>query len=152
SRTPIPSARSALSAWRTRPVSTRRRRSAAPSRSSPSSRSLRAREGHQQTFSARTARSPAPWRGPAPVTATGCKLTVGRTEVNTREATPGWRTAWGPLGLGGVALGLGGAVAAGEAAAVLRCCCGPDKLPVSNGKSEGYENKIAEVIAQDLGM
>jgi mxaJ protein len=35
---------------------------------------------------------------------------------------------------------------------VLRVCGDPDNLPFSNQKSEGFENKIAEVIAQDIGM
>jgi mxaJ protein len=34
----------------------------------------------------------------------------------------------------------------------LRVCGDPDNLPFSNSKSEGFENKIAEVIARDLGM
>lgn len=86
------------------------------------------------------------------MTATGCKLTVGRTEVNTCETTPWCRTAWGTLGIAVVALALAWPVAAADAPAVLRVCGDPDNLPFSNAKSEGYENKIAEVIAQDLGM
>ena len=35
---------------------------------------------------------------------------------------------------------------------VLRVCSDPDNLPFSNQKSEGFENKIAEVIARDLKM
>jgi len=35
---------------------------------------------------------------------------------------------------------------------VLRVCGDPDNLPFSNNKSEGFENRIAEVIARDLGM
>ncbi len=34
---------------------------------------------------------------------------------------------------------------------VLRVCADPNNLPLSNRKQEGYENKIAEVLAQDLG-
>jgi mxaJ protein len=35
---------------------------------------------------------------------------------------------------------------------VLRVCSDPDNLPFSNQKSEGFENKIAELIAHDLKM
>lgn len=34
----------------------------------------------------------------------------------------------------------------------LRICAEPDNLPFSNEKGEGFENKIAEVVAKDLGM
>jgi quinoprotein dehydrogenase-associated probable ABC transporter substrate-binding protein len=34
---------------------------------------------------------------------------------------------------------------------VLRVCADPDNLPLSNDRGEGYENKIAERLAQDLG-
>ena len=33
----------------------------------------------------------------------------------------------------------------------LRVCADPDNLPLSNARGEGYENKIAEQIAHDLG-
>src|SRR5574337_1825778 len=33
----------------------------------------------------------------------------------------------------------------------LKVCGDPDNLPFSNKKSEGFENKIAEVIAKELG-
>ena len=33
----------------------------------------------------------------------------------------------------------------------LRVCADPENLPFSNQKMEGFENKIAEVIAKDLG-
>jgi quinoprotein dehydrogenase-associated probable ABC transporter substrate-binding protein len=39
--------------------------------------------------------------------------------------------------------------AAGEH--VLRVCADPDNLPLSNQRGEGYENKIAEQLAHDLG-
>jgi mxaJ protein len=35
---------------------------------------------------------------------------------------------------------------------VLRICADPDNLPFSNDRLEGFENKIAELIAQDLGV
>jgi mxaJ protein len=34
----------------------------------------------------------------------------------------------------------------------LRVCADPDNLPFSNEKGEGYENKIAELFAGDLGL
>jgi len=34
---------------------------------------------------------------------------------------------------------------------VLRVCADPDNLPLSNSRGEGYENKIAEQLAHDLG-
>jgi mxaJ protein len=34
----------------------------------------------------------------------------------------------------------------------LRVCADPDNLPFSNRKLEGFENKIAEVIAKELGV
>jgi quinoprotein dehydrogenase-associated probable ABC transporter substrate-binding protein len=34
---------------------------------------------------------------------------------------------------------------------VLRVCADPDNLPLSNERGEGYENKIAEHLARDLG-
>lgn len=34
---------------------------------------------------------------------------------------------------------------------VLRVCADPDNLPLSNERGEGYENKIAERLARDLG-
>jgi quinoprotein dehydrogenase-associated probable ABC transporter substrate-binding protein len=34
---------------------------------------------------------------------------------------------------------------------VLRVCADPDNLPLSNDHGEGYENKIAEQLARDLG-
>jgi len=48
---------------------------------------------------------------------------------------------------------IGNGVAATEAASehVLRVCGDPDNLPFSNEKQEGFENKIAALIARDLG-
>jgi len=37
------------------------------------------------------------------------------------------------------------------AAGVLRVCADPNNLPQSNSRGEGYENKIAEALARDLG-
>jgi mxaJ protein len=35
---------------------------------------------------------------------------------------------------------------------VLRVCADPNNLPYSNDESQGFENKIAELIAQELGV
>src|SRR5205814_4438977 len=35
---------------------------------------------------------------------------------------------------------------------VLRVCADPNNLPFSNMKGEGFENKIAELMARELGM
>lgn len=34
---------------------------------------------------------------------------------------------------------------------VLRVCADPNNLPFSNSKGEGFENKLAELVAKDLG-
>ena len=44
-----------------------------------------------------------------------------------------------------------GAPAPGTQETALRVCGDPDNLPFSNDKREGFENKIAELIARDLG-
>ena len=36
-------------------------------------------------------------------------------------------------------------------AGVLRVCADPNNLPFSNERGEGFENKIAQLLAQDLG-
>jgi mxaJ protein len=46
---------------------------------------------------------------------------------------------------------LGGSSSEGAEPKVLRVCADPDNLPFSNDKSEGFENKIAELVTQDLG-
>jgi mxaJ protein len=38
-----------------------------------------------------------------------------------------------------------------EACPTLRVCSDPNNLPFSNQKKEGFENKLAELIARDLG-
>ena len=38
-----------------------------------------------------------------------------------------------------------------RADSTLRVCADPDNLPLSNSRGEGYENKIAEQLAHDLG-
>jgi quinoprotein dehydrogenase-associated probable ABC transporter substrate-binding protein len=54
--------------------------------------------------------------------------------------------------LGAVALaGICSTAEAGEIRA-LRVCADPGNMPLSNEKQEGYQNKIAEVIATSLGV
>jgi quinoprotein dehydrogenase-associated probable ABC transporter substrate-binding protein len=43
------------------------------------------------------------------------------------------------------------AVAAAPDGETLRVCADPHNMPLSNDRGEGYENKIAEALAQDLG-
>jgi mxaJ protein len=51
-------------------------------------------------------------------------------------------------------LGLAFAIAAGAASAgqgrELRVCADPDNLPFSNDRQEGFENKIAQIVANDV--
>jgi mxaJ protein len=43
------------------------------------------------------------------------------------------------------------AATVGAGAAPLRVCSDPNNMPFSNAKRQGFENKIAELVAQDLG-
>ena len=43
------------------------------------------------------------------------------------------------------------AAQAQDSQAVLRVCADPGNLPLSNSQGEGYENKIAQALARDLG-
>jgi len=60
-----------------------------------------------------------------------------------------------PLSLLAAALCVAGLSFAGservDAAEVLRVCADPDNMPFSNAKGEGFENKLAELIAERLG-
>jgi mxaJ protein len=52
------------------------------------------------------------------------------------------------LGLAvGLCLGNGASL---QAAPVLRVCADPDNMPFSNAKGEGFENKLAELVAEKL--
>lgn len=48
-------------------------------------------------------------------------------------------------------VGRGGQPTPLEDASEFRVCADKDNLPYSNDKLEGFENKIAELIASDLG-
>lgn len=50
-----------------------------------------------------------------------------------------------------VSLALSSLVAAHSAAPPLRVCADPNNLPFSNDKREGFENKIAAIVARELG-
>lgn len=50
-----------------------------------------------------------------------------------------------------MAFAAAGAAAADQSETTLRVCADPDNLPLSNQRGEGYENKIAEALAGDLG-
>lgn len=42
-------------------------------------------------------------------------------------------------------------IAGAEQNGVLRVCADPNNLPFSNARGEGFENRIAEIVARDLG-
>jgi quinoprotein dehydrogenase-associated probable ABC transporter substrate-binding protein len=67
-------------------------------------------------------------------------------EVTSPEAAQG--TVQNPQGIRDTAL-VGGKSAQGDGA--LRVCADPHSMPQSNDRGEGYENKIAEALAHDLG-
>jgi len=58
------------------------------------------------------------------------------------------RTALAAVGLTAL---LATAPAAAEAAGVLRVCADPNNLPLSHRNQQGFENKIAELFARQLG-
>jgi quinoprotein dehydrogenase-associated probable ABC transporter substrate-binding protein len=60
------------------------------------------------------------------------------------------RDASGAAGTQGAPAAGGNAARAGRDA--LRVCADPNNLPQSNSQGEGYENKIAEGLAHDLGL
>jgi quinoprotein dehydrogenase-associated probable ABC transporter substrate-binding protein len=53
-------------------------------------------------------------------------------------------------GAGCVFLALSAFAADGES--VLRVCADPNNMPLSNARAEGYENRIAQELARDLGL
>jgi mxaJ protein len=65
-----------------------------------------------------------------------------------RLSSRGWALGYALI----VVLALMWPAAAADPPKVLRVCGDPDNLPFSNTRSEGFENKIAEVVARDLGM
>ena len=55
------------------------------------------------------------------------------------------------LAVAGLACILLVAAHAQDSKAVLRVCADPGNMPLSNSQAEGYENKIAQALARDLG-
>jgi quinoprotein dehydrogenase-associated probable ABC transporter substrate-binding protein len=54
------------------------------------------------------------------------------------------------VSIGVLAISVSAAAAAADPPRELRVCADPDNLPFSNDKLEGFENKIADVIAKEL--
>jgi quinoprotein dehydrogenase-associated probable ABC transporter substrate-binding protein len=50
-----------------------------------------------------------------------------------------------------VLLAISGVAMGADNLAALRVCADPGNMPISNNKGEGFENKIAQVIAESLG-
>jgi mxaJ protein len=57
----------------------------------------------------------------------------------------------GAIAAGLLAAALAGAAPVGGAQA-LRVCADPNNLPFSNARGEGFENRLAELLAGELGM
>lgn len=55
------------------------------------------------------------------------------------------------IALSAMLLGLSGAALGAAPLASLRVCADPGNMPFSNNRGEGFEQKIAEVIAESLG-
>src|SRR5579862_3993201 len=58
----------------------------------------------------------------------------------------------GLLGLGLVASAMAQTTVELDSRTELRVCADPNNLPFSNDKREGFENKIAEIIGQELNL
>jgi len=54
--------------------------------------------------------------------------------------------------VGAAQLGIAAPPAGIPTDGILKVCADPSNLPLSNDKGEGYENKIAEALAHDLGL
>jgi mxaJ protein len=63
-----------------------------------------------------------------------------------------WATAFAVAYAVSLATVSTGSVAASQGLKPLRVCGDPDNLPYSNDRLQGFENKIASIIAGDLGM
>jgi mxaJ protein len=62
------------------------------------------------------------------------------------------RLLWWLLLLFGVVGSFGWALEAGAQPQALRVCADPDNLPFSHSDESGFENRIAALLAQDLGL
>jgi mxaJ protein len=56
-----------------------------------------------------------------------------------------------PAALLAVTVALVAAASTADTARVLRVCADPNNLPFSNEEGEGFENRLAELVAQDMG-
>jgi mxaJ protein len=56
-----------------------------------------------------------------------------------------------PAALLAATIGLVTAAATAESARVLRVCADPNNLPFSNEAGEGFENRLAELVAREMG-
>jgi mxaJ protein len=56
-----------------------------------------------------------------------------------------------PAALLAVTVALVAAAATAESARVLRVCADPNNLPFSNDRGEGFENRLAELVAREMG-
>ncbi|MER8578846.1 substrate-binding domain-containing protein [Mesorhizobium sp. M1423] len=74
----------------------------------------------------------------------GCLETIGRVARVPRKSSRRFGAA-----IGALALSL---VAAVAGARELRICADPNNMPFSNAAREGFENKIAELVAGELGV
>lgn len=63
-----------------------------------------------------------------------------------------WKLAPWQLGVGTWALTALLLVGCAESKSPLRVCADPNNLPFSNDRGEGFENRLAEMIAADAGM
>jgi len=77
---------------------------------------------------------------------------LSRPESKPSDVWNGWRIAvcLAAFGLGTVAASENGPL--WPPTPELRICADPNNLPFSNRAAQGFENEIAELIAQDLGV
>src|SRR5579871_6916877 len=67
----------------------------------------------------------------------GCATATSASSANDARATP--------------AVGSPVAQPFGAPRRVLRVCSDPNNMPFSNSRREGFENKVADLVARDLG-
>lgn len=83
----------------------------------------------------------------------GASARVPRHVVSLRR--PRWSAAARRAGIVAIAATLGifaGGAAADEARTAFRPCIDPSNLPFANDKGEGFENRIADLFAKQLGV
>ena len=54
--------------------------------------------------------------------------------------------------LAAIGVPIAGAATSPESSGALRVCADPNNLPFSNARGEGFENRIAELLARELGV